>query len=246
MKIHNENDFIQMLVETSDKNQRQNLKTPKSHRERNVVKVLQPQEETQIEIFETRVINYEPVLVDVGMKKVDLNKVKPVVPKIQQALDNYNRRLMKQESWGNGAPSRSNVISTPRVSRGTSVEKRSQQKVTTLDHHLAKEPRERITVGQKKAIRDKDLAINLDSIANKFAVGSFTTRNPENRQFLIRTSNSKSRLAAGLEKEDSIRQDKVVNNKPDMSSINLSKLKVNSSTATVSKTLQTARARINS
>jgi hypothetical protein len=228
-----------MLVETSDKNQRQNLKTPKSHRERNAavpVKIVQPQpqEETHIEFFETRVINYEPVLVDAGMSKVDLNKAKPTVPKIQQALDNYNRRLMKQESWGNGAPSRSNVISTPRVSRGTSVEKRTQQKVTTLDHHLVKEPRERITVGQKKAIRDRDLAINLDSIANKFAVGSFTTRNPENRQFLIRTSNSKSRLT-GLEKEDSIRQDKV--------SINL---KVNSSTVTVAKSLQTARARINS
>lgn len=190
MKIHNENDFIQMLVETSDKNQKQQLRTPKSHRERNAavaVKVL-PQEETQIEFFETRVINYEPVLVDVGMKNVDLNKAKPSVPKIQQALDKYNRRLMKQESWGNGAPSRSNAISTPRVSRGTSVEKRTQQKVTTLDHHLTKEPRERITVGQKKAIRDRDLAINLDSIANKFAVGSFTTRNPENRRFLIRTS----------------------------------------------------------
>lgn len=230
-----------MLVETSEKNPRQNLKTPKSHRERNAavaVKIFQPQEETQMEFFETRVINYEPVLVDVGMKKVDLNKAKPTVPKIQQALDNYNRRLMKQESWGNGAPSRSNVISTPRVSRGTSVEKRTQQKVTTLDHHLVKEPRERTTVGQKKAIRDRDLAINLDSIANKFAVGSFTTRNPENRQFLIRTSNSKSRLAAGLEKEDSIRQD----NKPVVPSI-----KVNSSTVVVvSKSLQTARARINS
>ena len=74
MKIHNENDFIQMLVETSDKNQKQQLRTPKSHRERNAavaVKVL-PQEETQIEFFETRVINYEPVLVDVGMKNVDL------------------------------------------------------------------------------------------------------------------------------------------------------------------------------
>lgn len=231
-----------MLVEASDKNQ---LKTPKSHRDRNIAVKVLPQEETQIEFFETRVINYEPVLVDLGMKNVDLNKAKPSsVSKVQQALDNYNRRLMKQESWGNGAPSRSNVISTPRVSRGTSVEKRTQQKVVTLDHHLAKEPRERITVGQKKAIRDRDLAINLDSIANKFAVEAFTARNPENRQFLIRTSNSKSRLA-GLEKEDSIRQDKVFN-KPDVSSINLSKLKVNSSRAAVSKSLQTARARINS
>ena len=199
-------------------------------------------------IFLAEVSNLKLLIIDARPIEIEVEnlKVKSVaIPKIQQALDKYNRKLMRQESWGNGAP-RSDAISTPRLSRGgTSVERRVQQKIATLDHHLAKEPRERVTVGQKKAIKDKELFINLETITNKFAVGFATARGSEsqNRQFLIRTSNSKTRPAGGL--DNLAFPDSIITNregkKPDLS-INLSKAKSNSSGMTISKT---TRARIN-
>jgi len=49
---------VDMLIISPDKNTRQNMKTPRSYqKDRNAIKALQ-QENTPIEFFETRVINY--------------------------------------------------------------------------------------------------------------------------------------------------------------------------------------------
>ena len=201
------------------------------------------------------------ILIDTGISEIK-NKdseidfrshIQPPVSKIQQALDNYNRKLTRQRSWGQGMPQFTNqsavskLISPPKVS----VEKKTNLKTTIMESHVPKEPRERTTVGQKRAIQDKILKINTNTpIANPLSPREVaTTKAPETSQkdFIIRSSsNLKTR------RPESTKRREIPQNILSTASklkidipLNINMAKSSASMTTVSKTNQTTRARIN-
>lgn len=115
-------------------------------------------------------------------------QVKLQVSKIQQGLDNYNRNLMQKETWGQEKPRAVPSGLTPLTSPRLSPDKKSAQKTSIFESHAPKEPRERTTVGQKRAVAqtarasvDPDAALSThdgllsargDSEAKKFIIRS--------------------------------------------------------------------------
>ena len=182
-------------------------------------------------------------------------QIQQPISKIQQVLDNYNRKLTRNKSWGQGMPRLNqnpapNLISPPKVS----VEKKTNLKTTVMESHIPKEPRERTTVGQKRVLQDKMLRINTNTpLANAaFTLEAATTKAPEiqHKDFIIRSSsNLKGRRPESTKRGDNLQTPKTQMSQASKLKIelplNLNMVKSSASMTTVSKTIQTARARVN-
>ena len=71
--------------------------------------------------------------------------------KIQKAFDAYNRQLILEE-WDKAKQVINKPTNTPQKVPKVSPNKRNMMKAAVFDHHILKEPRERVTVSQKKAM----------------------------------------------------------------------------------------------
>ena len=82
--------------------------------------------------------------------------------KLNQALDKYNRQLLRNESWGQKSPHLSQIKITPRVSPQISSEKIPLLKSSIIDARIPKEPRERSTSAVRRLVRDKAAKNSVD------------------------------------------------------------------------------------
>jgi len=255
---------------TGANQKRTNEKNKRGSNKSHVEKVKEGENEQ--ELLETRVVNYNGKLfhqyflfiIETGISEIknrgnemeSMLQIQQPVSKIQQALDNYNRKLTRNKSWGQGMPRLNqqnpapNMKSPPKVS----MEKKTNLKTTIMESHVPKEPRERTTVGQKRVLQDKMLRINTNTpLANAaFPLEAATTKalETQHKDFIIRSSsNLKGRRPDSTKRGDNLQTPKTQMSQVSKLKIelplNLNMVKSSASMTTVSKTIQTARARVN-
>lgn len=143
---------------------------------------------------------YINILLETGMSEVKNQQKKPKpstvktpvklqVSKVQQGLDNYNRNLIQKESWGHEKPRVTSSGLTPLTSPRLSPEKKSAMKMAIFESHAPKEPRERTTVGQKRAIAQTARASVDPEAALSTHDGLLSARGDgEAKKFIIRSA----------------------------------------------------------
>lgn len=166
-------------------------------------------------ILEDRIVEYNSkctlpesfvvnIIVETGISEVKNQQQKPSttkapskvqVSKIQQGLDNYNRNLIQKETWGQEKPRTTPSGLTPLTTPRLSPEKKSNLKMSIFESHAPKEPRERTTVGQKRALQTARASVDPESaMSPNDGLLSARGADAEGKKFIIRSA-TKEKIA---------------------------------------------------